>query len=118
MKLRRVILVLLVVLIGAAVWAGWLPQGATQALATLPAGIALPQAKPTPMFRWKDASGHWVYGAEPSPRAKAERVEDKGTVSIVPATKIPDPPKKELPAGTTLQQLATERAIEQATGSK
>jgi len=116
--MRLGLVILLVVLIGVAAWAGLFPQGAVKALSALPEAIVLPQAHPAPLFRWKDAQGHLVYGTEPPPGVKAERVEDKGTMSSVPATKIPDPPKKELPAGVTLQQLATERAIEQAAGAK
>mgnify|MGYP006335218963 CR=1 FL=1 len=76
------------------------------------------QATPTPLYRWKDARGQFTYGTQPPPNARAELVADKGTMSSVPATEIPEPPKKELPPGVTIQQLATERAIEHATGAK
>ncbi|GAB2893623.1 hypothetical protein GCM10027046_23260 [Uliginosibacterium flavum] len=122
---------LLVVLAGVAFWSGlfgpalaklqsWTVSTASalplpQSLQSLPAAM---QPAPTVLYRWKDAKGQFTYGTQPPPNAKAELVADKGMMSSVPATKIPEPPKKELPPGVTIQQLATERAIEQATGAK
>lgn len=107
---------LLAVLAGVAWYAGWLPRLTQLATGTL----ALPEVMPPApqLFRWKDARGQITYGTQPPPGVKAEPVADKGTMSMVPAAKIPEPPKKELPPGVTIQQLATERAIDQATGAK
>lgn len=105
---------LLLALVGVAVCAGVLPRIPTDVL-PLPAAM---QPTPPQLYRWKDAKGQLTYGTQPPAGAKAEAVVDKGTMSTVPATKIPEPPKKELPPGATIQQLATERAIDQATGAK
>jgi len=115
---------LLAVLLGVALWSGLFgPALARLQSWTASTASALPlpqamQAAPTQLYRWKDAKGQFTYGTQPPPNAKAEMVADKGMMSSVPATKIPEPPKKELPPGVTIQQLATERAIEQATGAK
>lgn len=103
------ILLLALILTGAAWYAGWLPS--------LP-GESLSQATAPTLYRWQDAQGRPVYGTEPPAGVKASVVADKGQMSTVPATKIPEPPRKELPDGVTIQQLATERAINQATGGK
>lgn len=102
------IAILCLALAGIAWYAGWLPAGA----------LDLPQAAAPTLYRWQDAQGRTVYGNTPPAGIKTEPVADSGRMSTVPATKIPEPPKKELPPGVTIQQLATERAIEQATGAK
>lgn len=105
------IAILSLALAGAAWYAGWLPR--------LPGEVlALPNATAPTLYRWQDAQGRPVYGTEPPAGVKTTAMEDKGQMSTVPATKIPEPPRKELPDGVTIQQLATERAINQATGGK
>lgn len=108
---------LLAILIGLAAYAGYLPRVSRELLA-LPEAVAPTLTAPPVLYRWKDAKGQLVYGTQPPPGVKAETVADKGSVSTVPATKIPEAPRKELPPGVTIQQLATERAIDQATGVK
>lgn len=72
----------------------------------------VPEPEPPSMYKWTDANGRVVYGNEPPPGRRAERVGG-GTVSVVEATKIPPPaPSQPAAGGLTLQQQITERAIE------
>jgi hypothetical protein len=111
MKMLGRLLILLALLLGAGVYTGLIPL-------QLPGRAAFEDARRPPLYRWQDAKGQPVYGSQPPAGVKAEVVQDQGRMSTLPATKIPEPPKKELPPGVTIQQLATERAINQATGGK
>ena len=116
MKALRIGLLLLI-LLALAVWAGLLPP---LPAAWRPSAIAWPDAPAPQLYRWQDPQGRVTYGSRPPAGVKAEAVADKGTLSVVPATKPPaaKTAPRQLPPGVTIQQLATERAIEQATGDK
>lgn len=111
----RVIVLLAVV--GGAVWyfkllpSSW-QAGLSQAgrSAGTVASEVLPSTAPPPMYKWTDANGRVVYGAEPPAGHKAERVSG-GTVSVVEATKVA-PPKASGPQDLqSLRDQAIERAV-------
>lgn len=102
-------LVLLLVVAGVAVYFGWLPLDSFKQIDSIKKIGAKPQA----MYRWVDGKGGVHYGNEYPAGVKAEPVkEGSGTVSVVPATKIVEQPKKQDQDGVTLQQKIMDRAIE------
>lgn len=108
MKRIAALLLLLALLAGA--WhAGLLPTH------WLPADTP---ANPAELYRWRDAQGRWLYGNSVPAGVQAEPLDARDRLSVVPATPIPAAPSKELPEGVSIQQLATERAIEQAAGTR
>lgn len=108
------LLCLLLVVVAAAMYFGLgglsLPGTVTQLL-----NIAPPSAEAPPVYRWKDAQGRIHYGNEPPVGVSAEKATG-GTVSTLTMPKAREPVASAPVAEPTLQQMATDRAIEQATG--
>lgn len=110
------LLCLLLVVVAAAMYFGLgglsLPSTVTQLLE-----IAPPTAEAPPVYRWKDAQGRIHYGNEPPVGVRAE-IASGGTVNTLSLPTPAKPPGAAASAPVaepTLQQMATERAIEQAT---
>ena len=79
------------------------------------AGATAPVA--APIYRWQDAQGNVHYGSEVPAGIKAE-VASHGsvnTLSMPAPIKLEAPKKETAEPEKTIQQMATERAIEQAT---
>lgn len=75
---------------------------------------AAPAPEATPMYKWTDAKGQVVYGNQPPAGRKAERLSgERGSVSVVEATKLPPPAPSQPAAGEpTLRDKMMDRAIE------
>lgn len=96
---------LLVIVLGGAVYSGILPLESIKRIG----------AKPQIMYRWVDARGGIHYGNEYPQGVKAEIVQEgNGTVNVVPATKVVEPPKFNEMDAATLQHKMLERTIEGA----
>lgn len=75
---------------------------------------AAPAPPAAPMYKWKDAKGQVVYGNQPPPGQPAERLSgERGSVSVVEATKLPPPAPSQPAAGDpTLRDKMMDRVID------
>ena len=108
------LLVLLASVIGVYLWNT--PQ-ALQALNRVKGRVATTITDATPsgpvLYKWKDKSGQVTYGAEPPKGVRAQRMDEaSGSMSVVPATKVPVIPK--LDDASSDPRSIRERAIERA----
>ncbi|MEC5386921.1 DUF4124 domain-containing protein [Uliginosibacterium sp. H3] len=110
---QRVIFLLLICASAAGFYLWQTPAAFEQVKGSVVNAVAV---EPAPLYKWTDKNGQVTYGSTPPTGAKAQQVdESKGSVSVVPAAKVPPAMPKLDEAQSdprSIRQRALERAVD------